>query len=271
MNRSTLILARHSFSRMRGLVMVAALMLAAFEFLLTQVAGYLFRQSAFTSLSALVPEFLRNAAGPSALAFMSFTGIVAFGYFHPVVIATLVGMTIAIATEPAAEVEMRFVDLTLARPVTRFDVVGRTALVFGAAAGISLLLMLAGTWTGLSCCTPADAPRPAFTLFRSLAVNLAAAMVCWAGVAFALASGARRRATAGGAAGALAVAAYLLDYLGRAWEPARRFSVISPFHYFEPNALVAGQPLNAANIGVLLGIGVAGSLLGLLVFSRRDI
>ena len=203
MRGPAVVLARHSLTRIRGIVIGMAVMLAAFEFLLTQVAAYLFRHNAFGPLSELVPEFVRTAAGPSALALMSFTGIVAFGYFHPVVIAALVSLTIAIASEPAAEVETRFVDLTLARPMARAHVVARTLLVFAVATSVVLGLMMAGTWAGLSCCTPSEAPRPSMALMRSLAINLAAVMACWAGVALALAAGARRRATAGAAAGAL--------------------------------------------------------------------
>src|SRR5206468_4039433 len=81
--------------------------------------GPLERNQAFATLSSIVPEFIRSVAGPSMLAFMSFGGIVALGYFHPIVLASLLGLAIAIATEPAAEIESRFDDLTLTRPVPR--------------------------------------------------------------------------------------------------------------------------------------------------------
>jgi ABC-2 type transport system permease protein len=166
---------------------------------------------------------------------------------------------------------MRFVDLTLARPLTRVNVIVRSLLVLAAAIVVVLALMLMGTWIGLTCCTPADAPRPGFSLLRSLAISLAAVMTCWGGVALALASAVRRRATAGATTGILALASYLLDYLGRAWEPASGISVLSPFHYFEPNGLVAGQMLNVTDLLVLATIGIGGIVIGLAVFSRRDI
>src|SRR5262245_49602103 len=127
--RASIALVIHSLRRFRGVLLGLGLILAAFQFLLTQVAAYLARQSAFSLLSTLIPEFARTAAGPSALAFMSFSGIVGLGYFHPVVLAAVVSLMIAIATEPAAEVEARFVDLTLSRPLTRADIVVRTIVV----------------------------------------------------------------------------------------------------------------------------------------------
>jgi hypothetical protein len=250
---------------------VLGLLLAAFQFLLTQVAAYLMRQNAFGQLAELMPDFVRTVAGPSALSFMSYTGIVALGYFHPVVITVLVGLMIAIATEPVGEVETRFVDLTLARPLRRLDVMARTLVVVTVAGSLMLGLMIAGTWTGLTCCSPANVERPSFGMILSLAFSLAMVMACWAGVALAIASAAKRRSVAGAVSGALALAAYLLDYLGRAWEPASPASVLSPFHYFEPMTLVMGQALDIRDAATLLAIALAGAVAGSVIFSRRDI
>lgn len=264
-------LAAHSLRRIRGMLVGLGALLAVFQFLLTQVASYLVRHSAFGQLSALMPDFVRTVAGPSALAFISFSGIVALGYFHPVVIAAVVGLAIAIATESAAEVETRFVDLTLSRGLTRADLVTRTLLVFVVAAVFVLGMMTAGTLAGLVCCAPADVPRPGTAVIVSLAVTLGSVMACWAGVALAASAAGRRRAVVAGGVGVAALAAYLLDYLGRAWEPARAISTISPFHYFEPTPLIMGEALRGADIAVLVGIGVAGAAAAYLTFSHRDI
>jgi hypothetical protein len=269
--RPTLILAVYSLGRMRTILIGLGLLLGLFQFLLTQVASYLQTNTAFEQLSMLMPEFVRNMAGPSALAFMSFRGIVALGYFHPMIITALVGLMIAIATEPAAEVETRFVDLTLARPMTRSHVMTRTVLVIGAGGGAMLAAMTAGTWMGLACCVPKDAPPVPAALIASLAAELAAIMACWAGVTLAIAAAARRRAAAGASAAVAAIAAYLLDYLGRAWEPAAALSVVSPFHYFDPMTVIGGQPLSAWNMSVLVAIAVMGASVAFVVFARRDI
>jgi ABC-type transport system involved in multi-copper enzyme maturation permease subunit len=271
MNRAVVPLVGHSLRRAGAVVAGLALLLAGFEFLLTQVAGYFLRQSAFSQLSTLMPDFIRSALGPSSLAFMSFSGIVSFGYFHPIVIAAAVGLTIWLVTEPAGEIEYRFVDLTLARGLTRFDLIVRTVIVFVIAAIVVLGLMMAGTWTGLACCTPANAPRPSGRLIVSLAVSLGTVMACWAGVGLAVAVSVKRRVVAATSVGVIALAAYLLDYLGRAWEPARAISRLSPFHFFDPTALVTGAPLNRFNVTVLIAIGMVGTIAAAIVFSRRDI
>jgi beta-exotoxin I transport system permease protein len=271
MTSRTLVLASHSLRRIRPIVVAMAIVLAGFQFLLTQVAVYLMRTQAFGMLSALVPDFVRSLAGPSMLAFMSFGGVVALGYFHPIVLASLVGLAIAIATEPAAEVETRFADLTLARPLARHQVITRTVIVLAAAVGGLLLVMAAATWIGIACCTPPDADRPPASLIRSLATTLGAVVLCWGGVALAVASAARRRATAAGITAVVTLASYLLDYLGRVWDPARFASRFSPFHYFEPMSLLAGAALSASDVAVLLAIGAGGTIASYILFSKRDV
>ena len=271
MTARTLALAAHSLRRIRPIVLGMAIVLGGFQFLLTQVAVFLMRNRAFGMLASLVPDFIRSLAGPSMLAFMSFGGVVSLGYFHPIVLASLVGLAIAVATEPAAEVEKRFDDLLLARPVARHQVITRTVTVLVSVVAALLLVMTAATWSGLACCTPATAGRPAAALIRSLAAALGAIVLCWGGVALAVASASRRRATAAGITAVAALAAYLLDYLGRVWDPARLASRLSPFHYFEPMALLAETPLSGGNVGVLLTVAAAGVAAGYAIFARRDL
>jgi hypothetical protein len=232
--RTTLVLVGHSLRRTGAIVAGVGLLLAAFQFLLTQVASYLLRTSAFGQLSMLVPDFVRTVAGPATLAFLSFGGIVALGYFHPIVIAAVVGVTIAIATEPAAEVERRFVDLTLARPIARAAVITRSVIVVLVAGGVLMGLMAAGTFTGLACCTPAEAERPSAALILSLGVNLASIMLCWSGVALAIAAFVRRRAVAGAspARGARVLSVGLSGARGTSTDREHAFAV----SYFEPTA-----------------------------------
>ncbi len=264
-------LARHSFRRSAPILIGMAVVLAGFQFMLTQVAVFLMRSQAFGLLASLIPPYIRAMAGPAMVAFMSFSGVVALGYFHPIVLASLVGLAIAAGTEPAAEVETRFADLTLARPMARHDVITRSVIVLAVTIGMLLAVMTAATWIGLACCTPAAAQRPRFALIESLALLLGAIVWCWGGIALAVAAGARRRATAAGLTAVATLGAYLLDYLGRIWDPARLASRLSPFHYFEPMTLISGGPMNVANLAVLASIGMAGTVIAYVRFARRDL
>jgi ABC-2 type transport system permease protein len=268
----TLVLLRHSLRRARALVLGIAIVLAGFQIVLTAVAVSLQRTNAFGALATMIPGFVRQFIGPSALAMLSFSGIVCAGYFHPIVIAAILALVTALATEPAAEIDRGFADLILARPTRRASIVTRSVLAIALAAAFVLGSMLAGTRIGLQLLAPADAALwPSSRLLLSLAASLAAIAWCWAGVAMAIAVRAPRRGAAGAATGVLALAAFLVDYVGRAWPAAQPWARLSPFHYFSPLELVMGTRLRAADLAVLIGVGCAGIATSYLLFSRRDI
>jgi hypothetical protein len=271
MKPSAVVLAAHSVRRMRAVLIAIALVLGGFQFLLTQVAVFLLKRGGFGLISSFIPDFMQNMAGPSMVAFTSFEGVVAFGYFHPMVLATHVGLAIAIATEPAAEVETRFADLTLARSVARHEVITRTVCVLVWSELVMLLVMMLSTWGGLACCTPADTPRPGAATIRSLAILLGAITLCWGGLALGVAARVKRRSTASGGVAVVAVAAFLLDYLARIWDPAKAVARFSPFRYFEPMSVLAGGQLEWSSVLVMLAIGAAGASVAYVLFSRRDL
>lgn len=77
-------------------------------------------------------------------------------------------------------------------------------------------MMLIATWVGLNWLAPRDVEWPSPHLILSLVVNLGVLMLCWNGVGMAIGSAARRRSVAGGLAGLLSLAMFLLDYVARA-------------------------------------------------------
>jgi len=95
---ATFILLRHSLRRARTLVLGIALVLSGFQLVLTAVAASLQRTNAFGALATMIPEFFRQFIGPSTLAMLSFSGIVCAGYFHPIVIASILALVVALAT-----------------------------------------------------------------------------------------------------------------------------------------------------------------------------
>ena len=112
---------------------------------------------------------------------------------------------------------------------------------------------------------------PSTRLLLSLVANLGALAWCWAGVAMAIAARASRRSVAGAATGVIALAAFLVDYVGRAWPAAQMWARLSPFHYFSPLELVMGTSLRPADVAVLLAVGCGGIAASYVLFARRDI
>jgi len=267
----TLTLLCHSLGRLRGLVAALAVVVALFQVLLARVAGTLQESAGFGALAAFVPPFVRQMAGEALFSFMSFPGIVCLGYFHPMIIAALCGMVIAAATEPAAEVETRFLDAILVRPVPRLAIISRSVVVLLLLPTLILLAMIAGTAAGLHWLAPPGVQLPSARLVASLAANLWALLVCVGGWSLAIAAASRRRSVAGTIAGVATLVLFLVDYLARAWKPADAVAWLSPFHYYRAMELLMGRPLALSNLAVLLVAGTVGMAVAGLVFARRDL
>src|SRR2546422_7380963 len=139
-------LLRHSLKRVRTLVLVMGTLLSVFQVVLILVAGSIQRSNGFDQLGSLIPDFMRNLMGPSFIGLMSFSGIVCVGYFHIAVMGSLVGLTIALATEPASEIETGFIDLVLARPIARHWLISRSVALIIVCTVFTILMMMLGTW-----------------------------------------------------------------------------------------------------------------------------
>ncbi len=264
-------LLAHSFRRVRTLVLVMAAVLALFQVVLVLVARSFEMSSGFEQLSALIPPFARDLMGPSIAGMMSFAGMICVGYFHVAVMGSLVALSVALGTVPTSEIETGLMDLMLSRPLARHWVITRSIIVVAVCAAVVLSAMMTGTWLGLRTFAPADATWPDRTLVFSLAGNLGFIMLCWSGVAMAIAAVSRRRGAAGAVTGLLALSTFLLDYVGRAWKPAELIAWLSPFRYYSPLELLMGTPLPVRNLEVLAGIAVVGYALAYVFFARRDI
>ena len=266
--RGTLILFRLSLRRHRALLGGACALLFAFQVVLILVARGLEETGGFAQIAALIPDFVKqwvNVFTPT------FSGMVSFAYSHPVVLVALIAIAIAIGTEPAGEVESGFVDLLMARPVTRGAAVDRSAGALLAATAAAVSTMMLGTWIGLLLLAPATTRGPEPRVILSLAANLALVVLAWGAIALAIGSLSRRRAAAAGAAGLLVLAMFLLDLLGRLWEPTHQLSRLSPFHYFSPFRLIGGAPLAGRDVAVLGAIALAGFAVARIGYARRDL
>jgi ABC-2 type transport system permease protein len=247
------------------------LLLAGFQVVLILVAGSIQRSGGFEQLANLMPPFARELMGPSMASFMSFAGIVCLGYFHLAVMASLIGLSIAIATMPTSEVESGFIDLLLARPVARHWIITRSIVATLLTILVLLAMMSGGTWGGLETLASRSVKWPSSKLIFSLVTNLGLLLLCWGGVALAIGAASRRRAVASSITGLLVLAMFLLDYVGRLWKPAETIAWLSPFRYYNAFELVMGRSLPLKNLLVLGSIAAAGFAAAYALFARRDI
>ena len=185
----------------------------------------------------MVPPSFQAALGGGIA---TFTGFVAFGFFHPVVLLALAVGAAYLASELAGDVEDGLVDLLAARPVSRVIMVARSALAPAIAATAIIALMLAANRAATLLYPPAGVATPRLVRSSWLAANLLAVTWSCGAIGLAVAAVARKRATAAGSAALTCISLYLLNFAATWWAAARPFARLAPFHYFDALPIVLG-------------------------------
>jgi len=267
--RATVVpLVGYSLRRRRGFLIAVTLGLAAFQFVIILIARNLEQSGRFQLMQGLMPDFIAEWTHMSAA---SFHGFVLFGYSDPVVHVFLAAIAISVGIEPVVEIESRFVDLLMARPVARWAIVIRTFIVLVLVTWLALLTMFLANEGCLLMLTPSTAVRPSLTVVASLATGLGFLTLAWGCIALAIASWSRRRTTAAAICGFAAFAMFILDYLGKFWDPAKTLSAISPFHYFDPFGMIGGAPLQLTDVVALAAFSLVSVGIALVAYARRDL
>jgi ABC-2 type transport system permease protein len=259
-----------SLKRLRLLLCATGLLLAVVQALRVRIAAQIQEAGNFSALAALLPPSVREIFGTALGSIMTFPGIVCGVYFDTGFVIALLALAIALATVPASEIETGFADLILARPMARHWLITRTIALVLFSLLCMLLMIVAGTWAGLEIFAPPDAPWPTARQTASLALTLAMLLLSWSGVALAFGA-AYRRGVASAVTSLLAFVAMVVDWARRAWPTLDSIAWLSPFHYFSPYGLVAGEPLQGENLLVLGAIAATGYTVAYFIISQRDI
>lgn len=258
----------------RGVAGFVALILgvALFEFIQPAVADSFGGADRMASIFASLPPTLQalTRAQPEFLFMSGLAGYLSLGFTHPVfhvlLAAAIVGFT---SRTLAGEMERGTIQIALARPISRTQVY--LARVAGVIA-MSLALAAAGPLgmiLGLVLIQPdGDVAHGHF-----VPVAIATASLIWAiggltlfGSALASTAG---RAVAWATAGLLL--SYFVDYFAAIWRFLTPLEPLSIFHYFDPSPLLVNGRFDLSNAAILVGIGLAGAIAGLVVFVRRDL
>ena len=229
-----------SVTRVRGIFLGVAALLSAFQVALVLQAASFDEQQMFETLGRMTPGFIQRWLGENITALASFGGIVAFGYFHPVVVLITALLAAFVASEPAADIEDGHVDLLLSRPIARHWLLTRSAVLSLASPVMLAAMMLTSTWTAVALFSPASARGPSAVTLLMLAVHLVAVAWWFGALSLALAGMARRRVAAFVPAAIAAAALYFVNVLAASWRPARAAAVLSPFSYYQGTEIVAG-------------------------------
>jgi len=264
-------LLQRSMQRTAGLLLGLATLLCGFQLLLVLVAATQEEAQSFDLITRLAPAFVQRQFGSTLPAFLSFGGLVTFGYFHPVVVLTVALFAAFVATELAADVEGGQVDLLLARPVSRYRLVTRSLMLVRVSPVILVSLMVIASRLALGGLAPEGAQWPNGTSIMLMAAHLVGIAWCFGLLALAVAATVKRRVSAMGPAAILAVSLYLLDLLAGAWPPIAPAAVISPFHYYQGASVLAGTADSVRDFLVLGSMSVTFAVVAYWRFSVRDV
>jgi hypothetical protein len=94
---------------------------------------------------------------------------------------------------------------------------------------------------------------------------------CFGAAALVAAAWARRRGSAQAPVAIAAVTLYLIEFLGSSWAPARPLARVSPFHYYQGTAILAGTADTLLDLSILGVTAVVGIVLAYWRFDRRDL
>ena len=261
-------LVLRSFGRVKVLTASLAVVLIALQLAIIAAARTFSDGDIFERMSQIAPAFFVQIMGP---ALASFSGFVMFAYVDPLIVMLVVVFAIYLATEPAGEVEMNFVDLVLARPIPRHSIVSRSFVVMAIGTLLMSGSMQATTWGGLWWLAPHDAQWPVPRTVFSLSVHMTLVAWCFGCIALAASGWARRRGAVVGAIGVVAIAAYLVEVLEPMWAPAREVAWVSPFHYYRAGRIIAGTAADGKNLAVLGTTTLAALALAYWRYQRRDL
>jgi ABC-2 type transport system permease protein len=266
----TIALIGRSVGRVRAVMAGVIMMLSVFQVVLVLMARSIARSGSLQALVAFLPAAFQRSLGSGMLMLTSFAGIVRFGFVHPVIVLTVVMTTTYLALDPAIDVEQGLVDLMLARPLSRHQLITRSSIVMLGGSALMVAAMMLAQAGALALFARSEMwPEP--VQVAAMGINLAALGWCFGAFALLVAAGTRRAPSAFSVAAITAICLDLLEYVSASWPPAARLSPLSPFHYYRGLSITPWDPQHLADLTVLTSASavlVAGAYWR---FARRDV
>ncbi len=207
--------------------------------------------------------------------------MISIAYVHPLTIFILSTWAIGRASGAiAGEIDRGTMELLLAQPIRRGQIVLAHLLVDIITIPILCLCMWAGTWIGASLVGFVGNDQPSLAVdpaaFAPGLLNVFLLVFAISGVTMCLSAAGRFRWRVLGFAVALALLQFLTNLVGQLWEPAAPIRPCTIFYYYQPQSLILSptwydQASCWLHLGVLAGVGCAGYVLALWIFCRRDL
>jgi ABC-2 type transport system permease protein len=290
---TTLSLVRKLLRDVRTAWIVVVLLLFGFQVLWARVAYRISAEllAAFEGLGVSVAA-IRNLIfqGPGQIIQALIGGgdvqidraadLVSISYVHPLTQTALCVWAIGRAAGAiAGEIDRGTMELLLAQPIRRRQVIAAHLIVDGVTIPTLALALWLGTVVGawLAGFLGRDGPQhvdPRDFLPGLLVVALFLFAV--SGLTMALSAAGRLRNRVLGLAVLVALVQFLINLIGQLWPPMGWMRPLTIFYYYQPQPMILHAEWYAEaavwlRLGVLAAVGAAGYLLALGIFCRRDL
>ncbi|MEI7818697.1 MAG: ABC transporter permease subunit [bacterium] len=223
---------------------------------------------AYDQLAKAFPEAFLRAFGMQELIFNSFEGYISTEHFSLVWPLLVIFLTVGYAASTlAGEIEQRTMGLTLSQPVSRTQVYYSKYL-----AGVAILAVF--TIVSIFAIVPL-ASLHGVVIQTSNFWTMTLLGFCFGlsilSLGFALSAAQSERSKVSMSLGGILIGMYVLRIVAGLKDSWRNIEYVSLFHYLESSKALLRGEVRIINIVVFLGISIVSTLLGWLVFMRRDI
>lgn len=216
-----------------------------------------------------LPSFIKTVFGGESLQVGNISGLIAIGYNHPLVLTLYMLFAVGVPTGLlAGEVQKGTMELILSRQVTKTHVYICAGLITITGMFALVLVMFGGTVFGTNMYEFSQ-EVPLYSFFKT-AINGGLLAIAVGGIAL-LAAACFQRSTAVWLTVTYLVMNYFVSIIAEWWPRMKWLKPTTIFYYVDGQTLFneAGWPLG--NLVVLVSILVVSTLLGGIIWSRRDL
>ncbi len=290
----TWILVRKILRDLRTGLIVVAVLLGAFQLLWARVTDSITSKILPAILGMGIPlealdqiifagpgKIVQTLMGGELIDMTRATHMVSIGYVHPLIQTILCIWAIGRAAGAiAGEIDRGTMELLLAQPIRRGQVVLAHFLVDWLTIPVLCLSLWLGTWLGCWLVGFIHNPSPHLAVdpwrFAPCLVNVALLLYAIGGLTMWLSAAGRFRMRTLGLAVLLALLQFLINVIGQLWDKMEWLRPFTVFFYFQPQPMILvaewyQQGAVWLRLGILAAVGSLGYGLALLTFCRRDL
>ena len=207
--------------------------------------------------------------------------MMSIGFVHPLVLTILSIWAIGRASAAiAGEIDRGTMELLLAHPIRRSQVILAHLLVDLTTIPLICLSMWLGNWHGTWLFGLQDMKAANLHVdpvrFLPGLLNVGLLVLALSGYSMFLSAAGRFRSKVLGLAIVITLVQFLINVIGQLWSPMNWMRPWTVFYHYQPQPLIlkddwASQAATWQHLGVLLAVGVAGYLLAWWKFCKRDL